>query len=789
MDYNVLKYFKEMPFVYLTSAYVGGLLTGYIFPSPLTAFIFLLVLFAILWTKRSNEGFLIIILISIWGYGWGTKSNITLSNISKLNNAIGLHGKIIDVKGTIIDNKIYNNRMNLTVKPENTDHNLKPRFNYFVVMDTLISGYYPDIGDTIAGQGIFEIIKGRRNPGDFDFQSYYSRKNIFGRVRIKDPHQLQFRRSNSFKPVQMISLIRKYIKNKFELVLDHEPAAMLSALILGNRNDLDPELIKAFTISGVVHVLAVSGLHVGYVLIVLFIVVKIIRIPWGWNRCFIIAGLFIFVLISGSKPSVIRASTMAALYVIAPVLSRKANPWNIISATGFLMLITNPLSLEDIGFQLSFAAVISIMLFHRFITLKMPKVIQPSEISNRPVRYLWSLFLVSLSAQIGTFPLIAYHFHQINILAGFSNLIIVPLIGLFLALGFIIIFLGWIPIIGYSIGQTEWALYKLIYHVSNISAGVSWASVKLPEVSLQFIFYFIAVLGIIFIYLNSKRKELVLIVFCLTANIFIWNLAFEKHGLDIVFLDVGQGDATIMRFPNGKTMLIDSGPANPWYDTGEKVILPVANYLGIHKFNWLVLSHPHNDHIGGAVSIIESMPVDTVLDTYSSFQSSTYRYLKSQITKKGIIYKQVTAGEVKSFGQNTYIQILAPDTSWSMHQSNVNNSSIVLRILYGEKSFIFMGDLEQDGEGELLRAEQNIKSDIIKVGHHGSITSSSMPLINAIKPDFAVMSLGNKNKFGHPSAIILDRYSEQNVNVFRTDEKGAAWFFSNGKNLEVIEWK
>lgn len=113
----------------------------------------------------------------------------------------------------------------------------------------------------------------------------------------------------------------------------------------------------------------------------------------------------------------------------------------------------------------------------------------------------------------------------------------------------------------------------------------------------------------------------------------------------------------------------------------------------------------------------------------------------------------------------------------------------MLRILYGEKSFIFMGDLEQDGEGELLRAEQNIKSDIIKVGHHGSITSSSTLLINAIKPDFAVMSLGNKNKFGHPSAIILDRYSEQNVNVFRTDEKGAAWFFSNGKNLEVIEWK
>jgi competence protein ComEC len=649
--------------------------------------------------------------------------------------------------------------------------------------------YHTEIGDTIYGQGIFEIIKGPRNPGGFDFQSYYSRKNIFGRVRIKDSQQVQFIRSKSLKPVQIIRIIQKGIKNTFESLLDQEPSAMLTALILGDRNDLDPDLINAFTISGVVHVLAVSGLHVGYVLIVLFIVVKLIRIPWGWNRYFIITGLLIFILISGGKPSVIRASTMAVLYVIAPVFNRKANPWNIISATAFLMLITNPLSLEDIGFQLSFTAVIAIMLFHRFITLKMPTAIQPSTISNRPIRYLWTLFLLSLSAQIGTLPLITFHFHQINILAAFSNLVIVPLIGLFLALGFIIIFLGWFPLIGYSIGQTEWDLYKLIYHVSNISAGVSWASIKLPEAGLQFIFSFIAVLGIIIVYLNTKRKELVLIAFCLTANIFIWNWVTEKQGVDIVFLDVGQGDATIVRFANGKSMLIDSGPANPWYDTGEKVILPAANYLGIKRFNWLVLSHPHNDHIGGAVSIIESIPVDTVIDTYSSFHSSSYEYLKRQITEKEIIYKQVTAGEINSFGQNSIIQILAPDTAWSKYQSNVNNSSIVLKLLYGELSFIFMGDLEQDGERELIRAEHNLKSDIIKVGHHGSITSSSKPLINAIQPDFAVISLGNKNKFGHPSAIILDRYSEQNVNVFRTDKQGAAWFFSDGRSLEVIQWK
>ncbi|MEE9189622.1 MAG: DNA internalization-related competence protein ComEC/Rec2 [Candidatus Neomarinimicrobiota bacterium] len=785
----MLKHFKEIPFIYLASSYIGGLLTGYIFPFPLIAFIFLLVILVILWLQHSHEGFLIVILISCWGYGWSTKSILTVSTLTKFENAAGLHGKKIEIRGTIVDNKIINGRLNLTIKPESTDHTLKDHFNYFVVIDTLSLGYHTDIGDTIYGQGIFEIIKGPRNPGGFDFQSYYSRKNIFGRVRIKDSHQLQIMRSKSLKPMQMIGLIQKGIKNTFELILEHEPSAMLSALILGDRNDLDPELINAFTISGVVHVLAVSGLHVGYVLIVLFIVVKIIRIPWGWNRYFIVAGLFIFVLISGSKPSVIRASTMAALYILAPVFNRKANPWNIISATGFLMLIANPLSLEDIGFQLSFTAVISIMFFHRFITLKMPNVIQPSAISNRPVRYLWSLFLVSISAQLGTLPLIAYHFHQINILAGFSNLIIVPLIGLFLALGFIIIFLGWFPLIGYSIGQTEWALYKIIYHVSNISAGIPWASVKLPEIGLQFILYFIVVLGIIFVYMNSKRKELGLILFCLTVNIFIWNWAVEKRGVDIVFLDVGQGDATIVRFPNGKSMLIDSGPANPWYDTGEKVILPAAKYLGIKRFNWLVLSHPHNDHVGGAVSIIESIPVDTVIDTYSSFQSSTYKYLKSQITKKGISYKKVTAGETNSFGQNTFIQILAPDTSWSKHQLNVNNSSIVLKLFYGEKSFIFMGDLEQDGESELLRSEQYLKSDLIKVGHHGSITSSSKPLINAIQPDFAVISLGNKNKFGHPSTIILNRYREQNVNVFRTDEQGAAWFFSDGKNVEVIEWK
>ena len=780
--------FQKNPLVWIVTAFISGIFISRLFVYPLIPIVCSVILFVYLFSTHKNLHFLVGLLIIIFMLGWGWSSyrqlctQRTLTEIEHYNEQ--------DVQFTGIVYNIKNSQYGYRWLVENLDLQSKSSFTKaeFQVFFYSKEKYHANVGDTILVTGGFSKFLPIRNPGDFDFRTWAHRQGIFGKLIQEKGSSVFVTPSERATWLTTLEKIRAGIRTQFQRTTEGKTPGMLSALILGDKSDVDPELKSSFVETGVIHVLAVSGLHVGYILMILLILTSMTSVPWGSNRIIIIVGLAGFVILTGGKPSVVRASIMAALYVLAPVANRPRSTWNIIAASALIMLMWNPMSVFDLGFQLSYSAVISIVYFYQLFERTLPKKLQPNNIKNNMLRNVWSLFLVSASAQIGTLPLTILYFHRIPIISLLANIIIVPLIGVLVALGILILTIGWIPYLGYLFGQSAWLVTQLIDISATVFSSVPFASVDMPMISVSLFWYYGLGVGIIILLMNKKKSKAVLLS-CALVLCVIWAWAFKDGGTDVIFLDVGQGDAAIIMIEDGRNMLNDAGQRNRRGDYGEKVVVPVARRLGIDRFNWVVWSHPHSDHIGGMITVLEEIPVDTVWDTYAEYGSWTYNHLLEMVEEKEIEYHQPHRGDVIPLDNQSYIQIFSPDSAWCKDVHNVNNMSIVMRIVVGNTSFLFTGDMEHEGDALLLPLKDYIKSDVLKVGHHGSITSSTEEDIQCIQPKIAVISVGHRNKFRHPSNVVLNRLEGIGATIYRTDKHGAVWLRTDGKQIEVVAWR
>jgi len=255
----------------------------------------------------------------------------------------------------------------------------------------------------------------------------------------------------------------------------------------------------------------------------------------------------------------------------------------------------------------------------------------------------------------------------------------------------------------------------------------------------------------------------------------------------VVFFDVGQGDAALVKFPNGKNMLIDAGPNLVGFDAGKYFLLPYFKRNGIKRINTVVLSHADNDHIGGMPTLFRNVKIDQLFDTglyHSSQVCSTYQFLIDSLQMDHQIVNHVS--HLKNF-KNYGVYLLHPNLEfWKKYNKDVNNSSVIVKIVYGKKSFLFTGDIEEEAEDILVNYGDLLKADVLKIPHHGSKTSSTMDLLKLVNPHHAVISLGKNNKFKFPSPSVIKRLSELNISFIRTDKNGAAVFRTDGEKLERL---
>ena len=646
-------------------------------------------------------------------------------------------------------------------------------------------------GDSIAVRGRLNLPRGGRNPGDFDISKYFRSIGINAYISKKNLNSVNLisKRNNRLSLSAGVYSIRESLQNSVDQILSPKSASVINAILLGNRAMLSEETRDDFRKTGIIHVLAISGLHIGYIVGILFIIGSLFQFKRKPKIIFIIIGIILYAYLIGWKTPVTRASIMSIILLVGIISERRNLPLNTLGIAAIIILLLKPAELFQPGFQLSFAAVASIIFFkERFgDKIRLPK---PTNGFRRIFRWFILLYLLTLSAQIVTMPLTAFHFKNFFLTGLLLNVLIVPFIGLLVALGIVTLFFFYLyPPAGliFAAGLdflTNFLLSLLAYFSDNFNANIITGS--FPYWLLFIILLTIFSIG----FVNGPKGRKWFVIFILmTLNGIIWNKALHFRGIDVYFLDVGQGDAIFIDGFATKNILIDAGRKGFGKQSGKYIISPFLLEKGIKKIDYLMLSHQDEDHVGGVKYLLQNFQVDSLVISYFDTKSTSYLDALSTAGELEIPIKKVKMGDTIRLGVVSNLQVYNPPGSYAYSVlSSSNNLSIVMKFTYGHSSILFPGDIEFKAEKFLAESGFQINSNILKVPHHGSATSSSQIFLDRVSPEEAVFSVGMNNPYNHPSERILTRYRSLGINYYRTDYEGAILFRSDGRNISRQLW-
>ncbi len=651
-------------------------------------------------------------------------------------------------------------------------------------------------GDRVSLIGRLSTPQPMRNPDEFDYKRYLQLQGIdkIFSVNGYNFYEVISKENLSFLDKYIIYPSKKFALNNINRFVPGDEGAFLKAIVTGERTDITREMKVDFVNAGVMHLIAVSGLNIAYVIIFLTILFSILRIPQPYRLILIIILLFYYCLFTGSSPSIVRATFMGVIILTGFQIQRKIVIYNVIGFSGLLMLVYDSKQLFDPSFILSFAAVLSIVfLYKRFEDLFVMRV-RTNTLWKKFLFWMMVTFFITLAAQIGTLPLTALYFNKLSIVALLVNIFSVWASNISLAMGFLQILVGtFSDFLSSIIGEFNYWFLKIQLGFIKYSAQLPFSYVNIYKFSLvNLLLYLVFVINIFTLkkynwVFRSAVGVSIIIAFYLT------NLDFNKN-LKIAFLDVGQGDCAVIHTPEGKTIVIDAGGQNFNYNAGENTLTPFLKRNDIEKIDLLVFTHLHMDHIGGLKYILENFRVDNVLESGQHYNSPYCNSIDSIIRVNKIPRSIMRFGDViKSDEFRLYCLFPSEEfvrVSSDYSNSNLNNGSVVLKFKYKDTEVLFTGDAEKESEGFITQSYGSFLScDILKAGHHGSITSTTIPLALKSNPKLALISCGLYNIYNHPSDIVLRRLKRLGTEIHRTDLDGALIVESDGKKINVVEWK
>ncbi len=638
-----------------------------------------------------------------------------------------------------------------------------------------------DYGDRIVVRGKLRLPAGERNPGDFDYRKHLAVQGIRSIFMVPSADQVVLLNRSEGNPVmrRAVSPVRRFAADFIDRRIGGREGALLKGLMLGARGDIDPELREAFADVGVIHVLAVSGLHVGFVAALLVGILRFVRCPEPWRTIAAVAALFFYALITGLKPPVFRASVMAAVFLTGRLLQRPTSMINTISIALLVLLIIQPLQLFEVGFQLSFAAVLGIVLFYRrFETLfRRPSALWRDAGRTWPAGVI-SLAAVSAAAQAATLPLTAYYFNRLPLYALPANLLVVPTVQIIVSLGFLAIMLrALLPTLGACAAEVlRFALSALIRLVTAFDR-LPYASIIVARPPLLLTAALLFAMAAFLLWENRRLRSASVCGLLLMLNLHLWTTVLApRKGLEVTFLDVGQGDAALLRFPGGRTLLVDAGDCSEFFDAGRDVIVPFLRRHGIRQVHTLLLTHPHADHIGGAPALLQKGMVRRLVWNDDPSPDPAAARLDSLLAAVPLTVRRVCAGDTLLLDREALLLVLNPPKDASRLGNNLNDRSIVLLCLFRGSALLLTGDAEKEAERAMSRYGPLLKVDILKAGHHGSATASSSDFRRLTAARWAVVSVAKNNRFGLPSKPLLREFAAEGTTVLRTDENGAVQF-------------
>ncbi len=782
--YNNIRPLTIVLFLYIIGTVFGKFINfNLIFLYIIIVFLLLISLISFLkqWDITTALLFLIIILIGIFNYNLNSKP-LGANHIINF-----VEDKKLIVIGTVLDREYYSNqeKISLKVKVSQIEREDKKIRIKGLILVNIYTGNCPyEYGDIIKIRERLTKPLGLNNFGEFNYELYLAQKRIFVYTNIwqdKDIQKIGEERTNLL--VSFSVSMRNQIKNIIGRLLQPPYNFLLIGMLLGEKTYIPPELKDVFIESGIMHILAVSGLHVGIIAAALFIFLNSLRIPKRIKMILIVLIMIMYASITGFRPSVVRATIMFSLLVVGKLINRNRNLYISLFLAAFLILLINPLILYDAGFLLSFIVT--------FFIIYLSPILQ--ELFSKMVTWIKNPLSVSMAAWLGIFPLSAYFFNKVSLISIISNIFIIPLTAIAVILGFIIFFLGLISIpLANLIANINYFILILITFLAKLFSSLPFSFVYVAQPLVIFIFlYYIMLFFIIEIFYRKifppklKIKATILILSAVLVVIIV-QIFYPLDNIKVNFINVGEGDCILIEAPKKYNILIDGGGTpRSTFDVGGKIVIPYLRRKGINKINLLVLTHPHLDHLEGLLPILREFKVDMVLDSGLICDISEYREFISIIKEKNIPYHQAKAGDNFIFSKYLEILLLNPIYISNIYnESDFNNASIVVKLFYKNSKFLFTGDIEETAEKRMLIWQKNLKSDVLKVAHHGSSSSSSLEFVNEVDPIIAVISV-SKNHFGHPSPKIIERLEDKNIKVYRTDKNGTIIIRTDGKEYWV----
>lgn len=608
-----------------------------------------------------------------------------------------------------------------------------------------------------------------RNFHAFDYRDYLFKQRIHFVFEATDISGCT-QKDTSF--VHWLLSLRQSAVSHIAEIFPGQSAAFMNALLFGDRQHMTSQVEQQYQLFGLVHLLAISGSHIVLLTAICYFVLLRIGVTRESATMVLIVCIPLYMFFAGASPSVIRASLMGVIVLLALIYTIRLPGIDALSITAIVMLFYDPYVLFDIGFQFSFIGSLALLLSSSYLL-------------NSEHGLIRNAVYLSLISQLVSMPILLYHFGYFSPYSVLLNIIYVPFLSLFVLPCCIVIallmllspFLAmWLanilsfcitlsnnfltycealPFVQLTFGGTS-PLLVVIYGCSILSIFLSWEGFiwrKYRHICVG-IFFFISTCQYMFPYFNGTGK--------------------------ITFIDVGQGDAIFIRLPYEEgTYLIDTGGTIPmekekWqqkkneFSVGEDILIPFLQKEGVRELDKLIVTHGDIDHAGAAKEVLQSIPVKEVVFGEKEQDAQLEDELKKLAFQENIPVNFVQRGDKWKAGAAEFF-VLAPEGD----EEGDNDASMVLFANINNKRWLFTGDLEEKGEKDLVETYPNLRADVLKVGHHGSETSSTEQFLDHIQPEKAVISAGEQNRYGHPHEEVVERLIERGIEVWRTDTQGA----------------
>ncbi|SEF97358.1 competence protein ComEC [Butyrivibrio sp. Su6] len=685
---------------------------------------------------------------------------------------------------------------------------LKGKFEYIECYLSADS-YEPSIGETVLVSGKVNEFATPRNPGEFDSRLYYSTLKIA--YRIKNAY---IDKANGKKDYFKESLykLRLVFERNLDKTLGEEDAAIMKAMLLGDKSFMDEEIKDLYKDSGIMHILAVSGLHISIIGMGIYRLLRKIKAPGGFSVAIALTIMFCYGAMCGMNTSAFRAILMFSLRLLAPLLGRTYDIFTSLSLAFMLLILEQPLYLYSSGFLFSFGAIIGIALVKPLLkpevlryapfTMKFADDSEES-LSKKVLNKCLDCVSTCLAIMLVTLPVYTSFYYTYPIGSIVLNLVVLPLMGVLMVIGIICMSVGALIIfVGKAFGFGAHIIllfYKVSCNISKVNGGLTWYVGHSSKIQVV-IYVFLITAFIAFLYFERDnlagkkytRRELIkfdafkflFILFSVTV------LTFRIHpDLEINMIDVGQGDGILIS-SGGKNILIDGGSTSK-KNVGKYQIIPFLKYKGVGKVDVAIVTHEDEDHISGLLEIMDDMEkggicIKRLILPEASVKSrgENYDHIEKRAKALGIPISYINTGE--SFNMSD-ISFLCLNPQKNMVTEGANAYSTVLYMKYGDFTALFTGDMEKEGLDNVKNMLKLSRKEValLKVAHHGSMYTTDEEFLKLTKPELALISCGENNKYGHPHKETLERLKSIGAAIYRTDEKGCISVEVNNDHIKL----